>query len=812
MDPRHAWYSRPPIPPYAAAPPAPPNPYPPPPTNAYAAAPPVPTNPYPVAPPFQAQYYYQTTPPPPPLPHQPPPPPPPPPHDPYDPFTDHRPMMPFNSIPNPPEYLNPSFNNYAHAGVKRMRVDEFESGQGRVSNLDRNINNNNNNIINNNVSFGVSNDDERRLKLIREHGGSGVSDSRNGFELSSCGTFDKGNFRNFGFSNVDKRESVYDQGLEYNTPKRYCGVNDRAYEVGNVMYDGYGNVNGDGNNSGSGQMGTSGRMNGGYYDSINRFGSEKSNLDGHGMEVKSVHYGSPYRNEQGGINRLHNQSSQVLHSLPFSASPSPPLPAPRAVEPFKSRLPESMVSTSPSPSGGTVFPNSAGSDALKVAAYPPLPEAYPFSSTYPPNKGIQTIHHEFPKTYQRESEQFPSQYSTPDVHKIVDASLLLKHPHRTTRPDHIVIIFRGLPGSGKSYLAKMLRDLEVENGGKAPRIHTMDDYFMMEVEKIEESEGSKSSSSVRGRKPATKIVMEYCYEPEMEEAYRSSMLKAFKKTLDEGVYSFVIVDDRNLRVADFVQFWATAKRSGYEVYLLEAAYKDPAGCAARNIHGFTQDDIRKMADQWEEAPSMYLQLDIRSLLHGDKLLDSEIEEVDMDTGEGDPTCVPLCSDESNAGRVGAHSSSNGPHRDDKKHDATGPPYQKEDGSKELGNSKWSNDLDEDDSPSTHVRERNLNTLPGLNQSCRKKGKSVHWGDKVANAGFSIGAAKMAYMSSLVIGPGSGYNLNTNPMAEADKTALRQNTGKMQNILREQLRAEHESFKAVFDKLRQPIGGFDLDEE
>jgi YLP motif-containing protein 1 len=27
-----------------------------------------------------------------------------------------------------------------------------------------------------------------------------------------------------------------------------------------------------------------------------------------------------------------------------------------------------------------------------------------------------------------------------------------------------------------------LRDLEVENGANAPRIHSMDDYFMIEVE------------------------------------------------------------------------------------------------------------------------------------------------------------------------------------------------------------------------------------------------------------------------------------------------------------------------------------------
>jgi hypothetical protein len=39
-------------------------------------------------------------------------------------------------------------------------------------------------------------------------------------------------------------------------------------------------------------------------------------------------------------------------------------------------------------------------------------------------------------------------------------------------------------GSGKSYLAKVLRDLEVENGCSAPRIHSIDDYFMIEVEKV----------------------------------------------------------------------------------------------------------------------------------------------------------------------------------------------------------------------------------------------------------------------------------------------------------------------------------------
>ncbi|EPS69799.1 hypothetical protein M569_04965, partial [Genlisea aurea] len=210
---------------------------------------------------------------------------------------------------------------------------------------------------------------------------------------------------------------------------------------------------------------------------------------------------------------------------------------------------------------------------------------------------------------------------------VIDASHIFKHPYRANRPDRIVVILRGLPGSGKSYMAKILRDIEVENGGAAPRIHSMDEYFMAEVEKVDEVEISMSSGAVRSKKPLKKKVMEYLYEPEMEEAYRSSMLKAFKKTLDEGAFPFVIVDDRNLRIADFAQFWATAKRSGYEVYLLEAAYNDPVGCTVRNVHGFSQDDIIKMGRQWEDAPSMYLRLDAKSLLHDDNLEKNGIQEV-----------------------------------------------------------------------------------------------------------------------------------------------------------------------------------------
>lgn len=49
--------------------------------------------------------------------------------------------------------------------------------------------------------------------------------------------------------------------------------------------------------------------------------------------------------------------------------------------------------------------------------------------------------------------------------------------------------------------------------------------------------------------------------------------------------------------------------------------------------------------------------------------------------------------------------------------------------KELGKSKWSNNLDEDD-VQKNGDKRNLNSLSGLGKSYSKEGKSVRWGDQV----------------------------------------------------------------------------------
>ncbi|CAJ2664501.1 unnamed protein product [Trifolium pratense] len=508
-------------------------------------------------------------------------------------------------------------------------------------------------------------------------------------------------------------------------------------------------------------------------------------------------YPNPYPN--GGNNSFSDNSGQLEGSRfftnmpPLPNSPPPPLPMDPPVNHFKTYFspPKKPPSLFPVTSSVSHEPH----HSHQLYFHNNKPHLTEFPSGFPMEEPL--------KQYAGDGQHFSQNRICDEKPKFIDASQLFRNPLRTSRPDHFVIILRGFPGSGKSYLAKMLRDLEVENGGDAPRIHSMDDYFMTEVEKVED-DGSKSSSSGRNKRPVIRKVMEYCYEPEMEEAYRSSMLKAFKKTVEEGVFTFIIVDDRNLRVADFAQFWATAKRSGYEVYILEATYKDPAGCAARNVHGFTLQDIEKMAEQWEEAPSLYLQLDAKSLFHGDDLKENRIQEVDMDMDDDLDDALVAAQ-----GREADKAVDDPPVKDDdgsikdvKRWDAEEEHPTKV---RELGKSKWSEDFGEDDIDQTEGMKGNINALSGLIHQYGKERKSVHWGDKVGKTGFSIGTARKVNALSLVIGPGAGYNLKSNPLPEVESPTRNSAEPKKHSKFQERIQAERESFKAVFDGRRRRIG-------
>ncbi|KAK9875658.1 hypothetical protein WA026_009455 [Henosepilachna vigintioctopunctata] len=193
---------------------------------------------------------------------------------------------------------------------------------------------------------------------------------------------------------------------------------------------------------------------------------------------------------------------------------------------------------------------------------------------------------------------------------------LINPPGRSNRPPRIVIILRGPPGSGKTYLAKLIKDKEVENGGSAPRILSLDDYFMVEQEKeiIED-----------GRRVKTKDMV-YEFEAEMEEAYRASLMRSFKKTVTDGYFSFIIVDNVNDKVKHFGEMWSFAKQNGFQVYISQLDL-DVQNCTKRNVHNRSEDDIRKCVEGWEDTPSHHPVLDVTYLTQGEPISEVEMEEI-----------------------------------------------------------------------------------------------------------------------------------------------------------------------------------------
>ncbi|XP_073231400.1 uncharacterized protein [Porites lutea] len=244
---------------------------------------------------------------------------------------------------------------------------------------------------------------------------------------------------------------------------------------------------------------------------------------------------------------------------------------------------------------------------------PPYPEDRPMHdpANYPPHPE-EAGHQSEPPRFEKKAEVVP-------VESILDS------PGRESRPDRIVIILRGPPGSGKTHVARLIKDKEVSYGAHAPRILALDDYFLMEVEKTEKDPDT-------GKKIKKKVT-EYVYEEEMEEAYRSSLFKSFTKTLEDGFFPVVIVDAIHDKVEHFEKYWSHAKQKGFEVYVAELM-ADAHDCAKRNSHNRTFEEINKMVSAWEETPVHHLRLDVRSLLQDAVITEVEMETAD-ETADGD---------------------------------------------------------------------------------------------------------------------------------------------------------------------------------
>lgn len=88
--------------------------------------------------------------------------------------------------------------------------------------------------------------------------------------------------------------------------------------------------------------------------------------------------------------------------------------------------------------------------------------------------------------------------------------------------------------------------------------------------------------------------MKYEYDKKMDESYQRSLIKSFKKTIDDYLFKFVIVDMINKNLSQIDEMINYAKIKGFQAYIIDLNIYDAKFCFERNIHKRSFDDIKKV--------------------------------------------------------------------------------------------------------------------------------------------------------------------------------------------------------------------------
>uniref|UniRef100_A0A915PQD5 Smr domain-containing protein n=1 Tax=Setaria digitata TaxID=48799 RepID=A0A915PQD5_9BILA len=162
---------------------------------------------------------------------------------------------------------------------------------------------------------------------------------------------------------------------------------------------------------------------------------------------------------------------------------------------------------------------------------------------------------------------------SPSIHEQCwEATTSLKDIRKCIRNGHhIMIIMRGIPGSGKSSLAS---DLVAGTNGA---VFNTDKYFMQ--------------NGI------------YQFDPAKLEEYHQKNWKDAKDAIQNGVKP-VIIDNTNIFIAHMKPYVTLAVKNLYEIYFVEPETewkKNAKECARRNAHSVPEEKISYMVECFEEV-------------------------------------------------------------------------------------------------------------------------------------------------------------------------------------------------------------------
>jgi hypothetical protein len=112
---------------------------------------------------------------------------------------------------------------------------------------------------------------------------------------------------------------------------------------------------------------------------------------------------------------------------------------------------------------------------------PTVSSAAPEAALYDPAQAALQPGVVFPAAHETDAGAVQPQ-PQPQQPQTVDVMALFGRNGRESRPRAFVVLVRGVPGSGKSWLARRLRDLGQEEGGQPPRVLSIDAFFMVDTD------------------------------------------------------------------------------------------------------------------------------------------------------------------------------------------------------------------------------------------------------------------------------------------------------------------------------------------
>lgn len=158
----------------------------------------------------------------------------------------------------------------------------------------------------------------------------------------------------------------------------------------------------------------------------------------------------------------------------------------------------------------------------------------------------------------------------------------------------VMVLMRGAPGSGKSYLSRALVDRTLGNGDYRNHVFSADDYFI-----------------VNGA---------YRYQADrIEDAHRFNQNNVRAKARDG--WSPIVVDNTHMRLWEMYAYVQIAAENGYYLEVLEPVTHwrlNARSLASRNAHGVPEQKIKSMLMNYEklkDTAELYKQCKLEHALY-----------------------------------------------------------------------------------------------------------------------------------------------------------------------------------------------------